>query len=236
MNKTLIAALALGLAAACGGSSSPNNSCTVDSDCATNSAGKYCDASVCGAAPVAPTIGSSEVDRMGRAGVNTALTDPFDLDSAMTEDAHKDAYNANAISSTWATSFSTEIRGNLGILDGLDNTCGNQLGADTTKTDATRYNTLAGVLADDELYVNTASNTCAIYLGVEADAVHLASGNGDCGGRTPLENSIDSTYQVLVAGTICALQPSVCAIANGIASDTDATASITAFPFLTAPN
>jgi hypothetical protein len=66
--------------------------------------------------------------------------------------------------------------------------------------------------------------------------VGLAPGNGDCGGRTPVENAIDSTYQVLAAGTICALQPSVCAISNGITSDAEGGANTTGFPFLGAPN
>jgi len=211
MTKNLAFALALSLAAACGGSSSSSN-------------------------PAPPTLGATQIDRMGRAAVNTATTDPFDIDPAMTEDAHKDAYNAATDPSTWAASFAPEIGTNLAILDGLDNNCGNQFAADKTKTtNAGRYGTLASVLADDRLYVNTGSGTCALYLGVEANATKFLT-NTDCGGRTPLENTVDVTYQLAAAGTVCALTTAACPITNGIGADAEGGASISAFPFLGNPN
>jgi hypothetical protein len=81
---------------------------------------------------------------------------------------------------------------------------------------------------DDELYLNTASGDCSIYLGVEANAVN-AIPNTDCGGRTPLENTIDETYSLLAIGA-----PS--GVTNGITSDADSMPSLTEFPFLGAPN
>jgi hypothetical protein len=175
--------------------------------------------------PPAPTLGTTIVDRMGRAAVNTALTNPFDTVMNSSPSAVKDAYNSVSDPTLWSSMFKGYIKSNLAILDGLDTVCGNQLVADAS---APRYDTLAGVLVDDQLYLNTASGTCSIYLGVEANAVN-AIPNTDCGGRTPLENTIDETYSLLAIGA-----PS--GVTNGITSDADNTASNSAFPFLAAPN
>ncbi len=175
--------------------------------------------------PPAPTLGTVITDRMGRAAVNTALTNPFDTVAGSSPNAIKDAYNAVADPSLWSSTFKAHIKSNLAILDGLDGTCGNQFIADAT---APRYDTLASVLVDDQLYLNTASGTCTTYLGVEANAVGVIL-NSYCGGRTPLENTIDETYSLLAIGA-----PS--GVTNGILSDADATASLSVFPFLAAPH
>ena len=180
--------------------------------------------------PPAPAVGADQIDRMGRAGVNTALTNPFFRASVPSEETMhemvQDEYNGAANPAQWAGMFESEIATNLAILDSLDRNCGNQLLAGSSAT-AGRYNALAGVLADDQLYVNTASGTCNQYLAVEANAVGIA--NNDCGGRTPLENSIDTTYSVLAAGALSG-------VTNGITKDADGTASLTGFPFLDRPN
>lgn len=178
-----------------------------------------------GTPPAAPTLGTVITDRMGRAAVNTALTNPFDTVPGSSPNAVKDAYNAVSDPTQWSPMFKGDIKSNLAILDGLDGVCGNQLIADAS---GTRYDTLAGVLVDDQLYLNTASGDCSIYLGVEANAVN-AIPNSDCGGRTPLENTIDETYSLLAVGA-----PS--GVTNGILSDADSTPSLSAFPFLGAPN
>ena len=176
--------------------------------------------------PPAPTLGTTIVDRMGRAGVNTALTDPFDtLEPTYTEGAAKDAYNLVSSPSEWSTSFKSWIEGNLAILDGLDGVCGNQFIFGFMGSSA--YSTLASGLVDDQLYLNTASGTCSTYLGVEANYVG-AIPNHDCGGRTPLENTIDETYSLLAIGA-----PS--GVTNGITSSATASASLTTFPFLPPP-
>ena len=181
--------------------------------------------------PAPPTIGA-QIDRLGRAGVNTALTDPFDtlggLNPPVTVDGAKDAYNSAADPFKWDILFHTWIRGNLAILDGLDGICGNQAGANMAKKDASRYDLLATALSDDELYVNTASGTCGQYLGVELAALGIV--NTDCGGRTPLENTIDLTYSLLATG-----MPS--GVSNGILkADGNAPPMPLAFPFLGAAN
>jgi hypothetical protein len=181
----------------------------------------------CGGNPSEPKIGA-QIDRMGRAGVNTALTDPFSTVPGQTSDQVKDAYNAAQDPTAWASAFvggpvGNLIAGNLAILDSLDGVCGNQPFAKPgTPPPADRYKPLATVLADDQLYVNTAVGTCNSYLAVETGAAN------DCGGRTPLYNTIDVTYAV-VAGPAAT-------VVNGITRDADGNASLTAFPFLDNPN
>ena len=179
--------------------------------------------------PPPPSLGAVQVDRAGRAGVTTALANPFFRESVAREQAEHDVilddYNAASDPSKWVTEFSSLLETNLAVFDGLDGVCGNQLLADPAKG-AGRYKALADVLADDQLYVNTASGTCNQYLAVEANALGIR--NTDCGGRTPLENTIDITYSVLATGALTG-------VTNGLTKDADGTASITAFPFLDRP-
>jgi len=174
--------------------------------------------------PPPPQISAVQIDRMGRAGVNTALTNPFFRESVMAEEMEharvQDEYNAATDPTQWSAAFAPEIAANLAILDGLDAVCGNQL------LDG-QYDMLGGILADDQLYVNTASGTCQQYLAVEANAVGVT--NTDCGGRTPLEDSIDTTYSLLAAGVLSG-------VGDGVPSDGDGHASLTAFPYLDRPN
>jgi hypothetical protein len=180
--------------------------------------------------PPVPAVGADQIDRMGRAGVNTALTNPFfDANVTSQEDMHgaiQDEYNGSTNPAAWNGMFAAEIAASLAVLDGLDQVCGNQLLAGSTATPG-RYDALAGVLADDQLYVNTASGTCQQYLAVEANAVGIT--NDDCGGRTPLEDTIDTTYSLLAAGALSG-------VTDGIDADMDGNASLTAFPFLDKPN
>lgn len=180
----------------------------------------------CPTPPAGQPAEGPQIDRMGRAAINTALIGPF-LDPGLggPRGALQDTYNGAAIPGQWNERFSHEIAANLAIYDGLDRTCGNQLLAGDTAA-AGRYSALAGVLADDQLYVNTASGTCQIYLGVEGNAVGIT--NDDCGGRTPLEDTIDVSYSVLAVGALSG-------VTDGIDSDTDGTASLDDFPFYAPP-
>lgn len=173
--------------------------------------------------PAPPALGV-QIDRMGRAGVNTALTDPFNLNTTQ-KGAAQDAYNSASSPSQWGQQFSGRIAGNLAILDSLDTVCGNQLLAGPAPTPG-RYATLAGVLADDQIFVNTGSGTCGVYLAVEANAVGIS--NSDCGGRTPLVDTIDRTYSVLAAGVLSG-------VTDGVPNDADGGSSTRDFPFLAAP-
>jgi len=177
-----------------------------------------------------PPARGVQIERMGRAGVNTAVTNPFFRESVESEkELHEeivDEYNAASDPSQWTTLFPAEMATNLAILDGLDRNCGNQLLAGPSPV-AGRYDALAGILANDQLYLNTASGTCAQYLAVEANAVGIT--NTDCGGRTPLEDSIDTTYSLLAAGALSG-------VTDGVPVDADSTPSLTVFPYLDDPS
>jgi hypothetical protein len=176
-----------------------------------------------GKAQFPPTLGE-QIERMGRAAINTALSKPFA--SSADRGAAEDAYNAASDPSQWGAMFGGEIATNLAIFDGLDRNCGNQLLAGDT-AEPGRYDALAGVLADDQLYVNTDSGICETYLAVEANALGIT--NEDCGGRTPLYDTIDVSYSVLAAGTLEG-------VTDAIPEDTDSDASIVELPFYAEPN
>jgi hypothetical protein len=184
-----------------------------------------------GSNPTPPAVKNSEIDRMGRPAINTALTNPFDTLGSTTVNQAKDEYNANATRTSWTKYVGSPtagyFSGNLAIFDSLDTVCGNQLAAAGT-VGPTRYNGLAGVLADDELFVDTSKTTCTTYLGVELNALNLIP-NTDCGGRTPNEDVIDETYSALAIGAASG-------VTDGVPSDVNGPSSLTAFPFLTAPN
>jgi len=183
----------------------------------------------------APKIGT-QIDRMGRPAVNTALTDPFGLVANTTTDAFKDSYNAESNPAMWQGKFMTAIEANLAVLDAADTVCGNSVGVMGDGVDAgNRYSFIATVLADDELYVNTTSGTCGLYLAQEATALGLSAAAGDCGGRTPLEDVVDESYTLLTAG-VTAYLGNAHAVTDGIDVDADHPPSATDFPFLGAPN
>ncbi|CAN5922952.1 hypothetical protein BH11MYX3_BH11MYX3_17600 [soil metagenome] len=97
------------------------------------------------------------------------------------------------------------------------------------------YLTLATVLADDQLYVDTSKLTCNFYLSLE---VEVATSGGivhsQCGGRTPTHDVIDTSYSLLAAG----LQGFDTALAprfgDGVAAHTDVNNDT--FPFLGTPH
>ncbi len=160
----------------------------------------------------------------GRPAISTATLDTFNGDDA-SKGVSKDAYNA-ARPSEWP-SFEGQIAGGLAILDALDGNCGNQLLA-AVPLDSDRYAGLAGILADDQLYVNSMSGTCGVYLGLEAEVVGaLPAGDGGCGGRMPADDIIDRSYSVLAAGVLTGVDDTITA--------DDCSFSAT-FPFLCAPN
>lgn len=169
-----------------------------------------------------PATVGAQIDRVGRPAISTATIATFAADMAA-KNTRKDAYNA-ALPGMWMN-YAADIKTSLGILDALDGNCGNQLLAAAT---GDRYKPLADVLADDQLYVNSAVGECGVYLGAEAEFVSaVAAGVGKCGGRTPQDDVIDRSYSVLGAGALSG-------VTDGIDMD-DATHSLTEFPFLAAP-
>jgi len=164
--------------------------------------------------PPAPAIGA-QIDRMGRPVINTALVALVNTSAAETT-AMKDAYNHASNPATWRTTelipgrtIEQEFMANLALLDVLDaglanGGCGNQLlynnvAAGGGTPDATSYKTLADILADDRLYVDTTKKVCGKYLNVEFD-VATGVAHTDCGGRAPTNDVGDTSYSVLLAG------------------------------------
>lgn len=175
---------------------------------------------------------AGQIDRIGRPAINTALTQTFSPDTT-TKSARKDEYNAEDDMPSWPA-FIPDFASSLAILDSLDTDstvpagCGTQLaiGDPTGPGGETRYDTLAGVLADDQLYVDSNSNLCVAYLGVEAEALGIVE-EGGCGGRTPQYDVIDDSYSVLAAGTLAGVGDGVDENAEGFSAG---------FPFLAQPN
>jgi hypothetical protein len=175
-------------------------------------------------APLPPLVGT-QIDRMGRPAVNTALTNPFALTPGKTTDQVKNEYNA-ATQQNWP-SYGPQpyISINLAVFDALDGTCGNQGGSlYTTPASATSYNRLASILADDRINLMSTIGRCTTFLAVELGTTN------DCGGRTPLMDVIDSLYTFLSGSTV--------AVVDGVAADPDGVPtppSVSTFPFLLPP-
>lgn len=172
--------------------------------------------------PVKPFLGDV-LDRVGRPGVNTLLTAPL-LAPVATADAAKDAYN-KAIETTWTAATTVDtFKSSLGIFDGLDAVCGDQLLAGAAGID--RYKPLATILADDRLYVNTATGVCASMFAVELNRTT------DCGGRSPIIDAFDQTYTALINGS---KMPAPMPFGDGIGIDPDGKPADDQFPFLLGP-
>lgn len=181
--------------------------------------------------PPMPSTTGTLIDRMGRPGVNTALTNPFDVykpqgaATAELSDVTKDNYNKDGNVAGWTTAWVPAIQQHLGILDGLDGNCTNQFAGGAG---ATRYQTLATVLANDALTVNMSKTTCNQYLGAEIAFVTAgAVAANDCGGRTLSMDVIDVTYSALATG-----DPTGMSVKDGIAQNI---APAAYFPFFTNP-
>lgn len=178
--------------------------------------------------PPVPSVSGTLMDRMGRAGINTVLTNPFDAyqpqggTPAEMSDVTKDRYNRDGNVKAWPSAWAPAIQMHLALLDGLDSTCANQIAANQS---GARYSYLAAALAYDVLYVDTTKTSCSQYLGVEFAALRQMPGT-DCGGRTPAMDVIDTTFNTLIAGT-----------ANGTFGDNIAqnATPTAAFPFFAAP-
>lgn len=172
--------------------------------------------------PEIPSLGA-QIDRKGRPAINTATTQTFTADP--TRAAAEAAYNANDDASTWATSYAGDVRDSLAILDSLDEVCGNQaffgdplgLGAGFEN-----YNTLAAVLANDWLVIDSAHTDCG-YLGVELELGTAT--DAACGGRLVSDDVMDATYGAVSGAT---------GFGDGIAAP--AAAMVTTFPYLADPN
>jgi opacity protein-like surface antigen len=186
---TLFATAAAGaaFASACSSSPSTNDGGT---DASPNDSGNDVqnnqDSGTDSGIPNPPTL-KTQIDRMGRPAINTALNHEFDEPDAGTSGPAKDSYNADPNIANWKTTYAPAFEHSLAILDSLDTKttagdgCGNQFGYNLAGQ-GTFYAAVAGLMADDQLYVDTSKTTCSQYLAVELNALG-ALPNSDCGGR-----------------------------------------------------
>lgn len=200
--------------------------------------------------PAKPATAATQIERMGRATINVAVTNPFDLDytavgGGTNQNATRDMHSKDGDFANWKTKWTPIIARTLAIYDGVDRTCGNQFGAcgmaggcGMAAPAAGRYNVLAGVFADDQLYMDTSKTNCGFYLAVEATALQVPGANVFCGGRTPLVDTPDVMYTAATVGAagFPTMAKPTFDITDGVAADAEGVDSLTAFPFLTAPN
>lgn len=172
------------------------------------------------------TVGPGrQIDRAGRPLTGNALLGTFA--SQDESNALKERYNA----ATPATSvtFEPEIRKSLGLYDGFDGRCGNQLLAKTNAPPSRRYAALARLLADDRLWVDSASTSCTQLLAVErARLAGEKALRSDCGGRTPNYSAVNTYRSLLVDGTTTSID-------DGVDHD-DHVHSTSVFPFIAPPD
>jgi hypothetical protein len=166
-----------------------------------------------------------QLDRAARPLTGNALLGTIAPDDV--SDRLKEQYNA----ATPATSaqFIPEIEKGLGLYDGFDGKCGNQLLANREAAPSIRYRALATLLADDRLWVNSASRVCTQLFAVElANLAGRKTLRDDCGGRTPNYNAANVWRSLLVDGTSVSVD-------DGVDHD-EREHSATIFPFLAAPD
>jgi hypothetical protein len=177
-----------------------------------------------GKGPAIPTLGNP-IERTARPLIKNALVGgPVDPDALRYR--RREAYN-RAQRIGW-TQFAGDIERNLGLYDGFDGKCGNQWLADMKADPRLRYRKLATLLADDRVWINSASATCTQFLAVEFAALTTPGDlAGDCGGRTPNYDASNIFRSLLIDGT------STGGI-DGLTRD-EKTHSTIDFPFLAAP-
>jgi hypothetical protein len=154
------------------------------------------------------------IDRAARPMTGNALLAPLAADEI--SDSLKEQYNA--ATPLDAARFAPEIEKSLALYDGYEGRCGNQM---LGQAGARRYRALAAMLADDRLWVDSASARCTQLFGVERAVA------GDCGGRAPGYDSANVFRSLLATGETIGIE-------DGVHRDAQSH-SDTAFPFLAAP-
>ena len=163
------------------------------------------------------------LDRMGRPLTGNALLGT--LAAAVVSDKLKEDYN-RATPAT-AARFVPEMEQTLGLYDGFDGKCGNQLLAGKLES-AGRYRQLATLLADDRLWVNSASKVCTHFFAVElAELTGQRALAHDCGGRSPTYSAANVYRSLLANGKPVGID-------DGLTRD-EHDHSSSSFPFLAAP-
>ena len=162
------------------------------------------------------TVGPDrQIDREGRPLTGNALLGLFGPETVT--NSLKEEYNAATPES--GARFIPDIEKGVAIYDSFDGHCGNSL---------LGYRAMATLLADDRLWVNSASGVCTQLMAVElANVAGRKELKNDCGGRTPNYDSVNVYRSLLVDGTYNSVD-------DGVHED-DHVHSTTDFPFLAAP-
>ena len=164
-----------------------------------------------------------QLDRAGRPMMKNSLLGLFQADDVA--DALKEKWNRLTPAKSYE--FTAEIQRALGIYDGFDGICGNQVLA-LASDDDIRYDVLAVLLADDRLWVNSASSHCTQLFAVElANLGGRTDLQEDCGGRTPNYSAANIYRSLLIKG-------SVTGVDDGLEHD-EHIHSDSEFPFLAPP-
>lgn len=174
--------------------------------------------------PPVPLLGQP-IERTARPLIKTALVGG-PLASDAISNRRKEAYNRVG-RNNWMQ-FSQDIERTLGLYDGFDGRCGNQWLAESNTAPNKRYRKLATLLADDRIWVNSASASCRQFLAVEFATLGTPGALAqDCGGRTPNYDASNIFRSLLIEGTT---KGGV----DGLVRD-EKIHSTTDFPFLAAP-
>ena len=180
---------------------------------------------------------TGQIDRMGRAAINTALN--------LGDDNAKNAYNQQTTFQDWSmnTTNDTNFNNNLQFIDSLDGMI--------QWTPVMGVHPLTKILEQDALFVysgsqcTTAANSFCegSYLSVEVSLLTGGAAPPDCGGRTPHDSATNKTLTALVGGasmvdgiTTCTatMQDKDCAINDKVTGPTKL--AVHTFPYLAAPN
>jgi len=199
--------------------------------------------------PPVPQLGT-QIDRMGRPEINGFLNSLFEPNAAK-KTAKRDAYNHAEDPETWAqttldstaipaTKIVGEFSAYLGIFDAVDtghpdvpqSGCGN-LPSYSAPAGPGSYAALASILADDQLYIDSARSQCDRYLAVELNAA-LGVSYTSCGGRTLTQDVIDTSYSLMFAGAGGFTSGNAPRIGDGVSAHGDVNNLM--FPFLGAPH
>lgn len=172
------------------------------------------------------TVGSQrQIDRAARPLTGNAL-----LGLLSSEDvAFQLKEDYNAATPETAARFIPEMQKSLALYDAFDGQCGNQLLADPKAPPSKRYHALATLLADDRLWVNSASRVCTQMFAVELAALaNQRSASADCGGRSPNYDAANVYRSMLADGTPVSVD-------DGLHHD-ERQHSASVFPFLAPPD
>ena len=171
-----------------------------------------------------PAFGE-QIERTARPLIKNALVGGPLAPEAIS-DRRKEAYNR--VSRSGWPAFTRDIAATLGLYDSFDGECGNQWLANAHGAPAQRYKPLAVLLADDRIWVNSASRVCTQFLAVEFKALHRSDAlPDDCGGRTPNYDANNIFRSLLTLDRMNGVD-------DGVLHD-DQQHSTSTFPFLAKP-